>query len=464
MRHYDLDDRTIGRILADKARTVGDRPFLTFGGERWTYADTHALTSSYAEGFRRMGVRRGDHVALMLPNRPELLWAIWGLGKLGSVAVPINTAAKGELLTYLLDQSDSVLLCAEDGDRDRVDAAVTAVPALRDVIGPERLAEFAELPSGDPPEMAEVGPSDPHLIMYTSGTTGPSKGVVCPHSQGHAVGLQMASLSALPARRRPVHVSAGVPRQRAVVHDRRGAVGRRLRRAVWASPPAGSGTRSESRRHRLQRARRHGEHHLEQPPSPRDRDHRVRIAMMVPSSRELADGFAQRYGIGVTSVYAMTENCAVTVFGPGRPSGEGVLGRPGARLHERAGRRRRPAAPATRRGRRDLHPAQRAGQHHARLLRHARRDRLCLLEIRSGRRLSFRASVPKRHEIALARLGPRSSGHTNNQQDAKRTRRDYSRMGDSVANIRLCTRFLILLNHYPLNFSDGLGWLGSQLE
>jgi crotonobetaine/carnitine-CoA ligase len=55
------------------------------------------------------------------------------------------------------------------------------------------------------------------------------------------------------------------------------------------------------------------------PPAPRDRDHHVRTAMLVPLSRALVDGFEERYGIAVTSVYAMTENCAVTIFGPDEP-------------------------------------------------------------------------------------------------------------------------------------------------
>ena len=129
----------------------------------------------------------------MLDNRPELLWAMWGLGKLGAVAVPLNTAAKGDLLAYLVDQSDSVLVCAEDAYAERV--RDVAGPAVRGVIGPGDIAGFADLGVDDPPEMLEVKHSDPHLIMYTSGTTGPSKGVVSPHSQGHAVGRQMASLS-----------------------------------------------------------------------------------------------------------------------------------------------------------------------------------------------------------------------------------------------------------------------------
>lgn len=320
MRDYPLEDRTIGRILADKARTVGDRPFLLFDGHRRTYAEAHALTNSYAEGFRRAGIGRGDHVALLLDNRPELLWAIWGLGKLGAVAVPLNTAAKGDLLVYLLDQSDTVLLCAEGGYRERVDAAVTEVPAVREVLDPERLAAFAELPAADPAELRDVRHSDPHLIMYTSGTTGPSKGVVSPHSQGHAVGRQMASLSGYG----PDDVLyTCLP----VFHGN--ALWYTIYAALWADASVAL-SRGFSARRFWDEIRASGATVFnalgamaniiwQQPESPRDRDHRVRTAMMVPNSRELTERFARRYGIGTTSVYAMTENCAVTVFGPDDP-------------------------------------------------------------------------------------------------------------------------------------------------
>ncbi len=233
MRDYPLEDRTIGRILADKARTVGDRPFLLFDGHRRTYAEAHALTNSYAEGFRRAGIGRGDHVALLLDNRPELLWAIWGLGKLGAVAVPLNTAAKGDLLVYLLDQSDSVLRVRRGrlprAGRRGGDGGPRGPGGARP--GAARRASR----SCPPPirrSCATSGTADPHLIMYTSGTTGPSKGVISPHSQGHAVGRQMASLIRLRARRRALHLSAGLPRQRALVHRLRRAVGRRLGRAL----------------------------------------------------------------------------------------------------------------------------------------------------------------------------------------------------------------------------------------
>ena len=107
MHDYPLKQRTIGQLLADKAERIGDRTWLVFGDRRYSYAEAHALSNRYANGFRGLGVGKGDHVTVMLPNCPEFIWTIWGLGKLGAVAVPLNTAARGELLRYFITQSDS---------------------------------------------------------------------------------------------------------------------------------------------------------------------------------------------------------------------------------------------------------------------------------------------------------------------------------------------------------------------
>ncbi|HYF60886.1 MAG TPA: AMP-binding protein, partial [Burkholderiaceae bacterium] len=130
-RDYGLEERTIGRVLADKAERVPDRPFLLWQGRRHTYADVERMTNRYANGFAARGVGHGDHVAVLLPNCPEFLWTFWGLGKLGAVAVPVNTAARGDMLRYFVDQSEAGCVVVDEQWLDRVAAIAGDLPKVR---------------------------------------------------------------------------------------------------------------------------------------------------------------------------------------------------------------------------------------------------------------------------------------------------------------------------------------------
>ena len=219
--------RTIGRLLSDKARRIGTT-WLRWGDRTWSYEDAHRLTNRYARGLARLGVAKGTHVAVMLPNCVEYFGVVWGLGKLGAVAVPLNTAAKGELLKYFIDQSTSEWVVVADEWEDRV---AEILPTLPHVKGCLRLAraplrgsplagsganlrpESARGRDGRRPRPRSGHHRDPHLIMYTSGTTGPSKGVHLPHSQGHAVGRLLARIR-ISQRRCNLCLSTAIPRQR----------------------------------------------------------------------------------------------------------------------------------------------------------------------------------------------------------------------------------------------------------
>src|SRR6185437_444653 len=124
MHDYPLKQRTIGHLLADKAKRIGDRTWLIFGEQRYTYAQAHDLSNRYANAFRGLGIRKGDHVAVMMANCPEFIWTIWGLGKIGAVTVPLNTAARGELLKYFITQSDSICVVVSADLADRVAEAL----------------------------------------------------------------------------------------------------------------------------------------------------------------------------------------------------------------------------------------------------------------------------------------------------------------------------------------------------
>jgi crotonobetaine/carnitine-CoA ligase len=332
MHVYPREDRTIGRILAEKAVRVGDRPFLLWQGSTYTYADADRLTNRYARGFAALGITKGTNVAVMLPNCPEFLWTIWGLGKIGAVAVPLNTAAKGDQLTYFLRQSDSEWLVCDGRWLDTVERPLREADGVGGLVvlgeAPGSLAGrpvhdlrgFDSLPT-DPVQPDEpVGPADPHLIMYTSGTTGPSKGVVSPHSQGHAVGEQMA---------RYAEYTADDVLYTCLPLFHGNAIWYTVYAALWADAAVALYPRFSARSF-WSEIRESGATAFnalgamaniiwQLPPGPGDRDHKVRTAMVVPTTRPLVDGYRERYGIVVTSVFAMTENCAVTVLGPHDP-------------------------------------------------------------------------------------------------------------------------------------------------
>ena len=108
MQDYPLEERTIGRILAEKAARIPARTFLLWAGRSYSYGDLEALTNRYANGCAAHGIGHGDHVAVMLPNCPEFYWATWGLGKLGAVAVPPANCASSTTTAMLCQPTRSV--------------------------------------------------------------------------------------------------------------------------------------------------------------------------------------------------------------------------------------------------------------------------------------------------------------------------------------------------------------------
>jgi crotonobetaine/carnitine-CoA ligase len=346
MHHYVLEDRTIGRVLADKADRIGQRPFLLWRDERYTYADADRMTSRYANGFAARGIGRGDHVAILMANCPEFLWVLWGLGRLGAVAVPVNTAARGDMLRYFLAQSDASCVVVDDAWLERVAAEAPRLPKVRRWFvrrdGPVSAAELggtsapvepaSALDSGDAtrPPLDRVRHDDVQTILYTSGTTGPSKGVMCPQSQGHAVGRAIAGEYGY----RPDDVLyTCLP----LFHAN--AMWYSCYAALWAEAAIALAPRfsastfwSDIRTFGATQFNALGAMNniiLQLPPSPAERDHRVRLALVVPMHPDFPRIFRERYGIELTSVFAMSENYAVTSYVPGdREDKAGSAGSP----------------------------------------------------------------------------------------------------------------------------------------
>lgn len=191
----DLSKIPLGDLLAHRVRTHHDEIFVRFRDGELTYSEVDSVSNRVAKGLICAGVQTGDHVAVMLPNSADFVHIVFALVKLGAVVVPINTAYRGDVLRHILENSDSTTLVIDTGYVDRLEPLIQRLAALDRVVlrGADREAAEATLSgvpvvpfsdlqmSADEPVSVEARSSDIHAIMYTSGTTGPSKGVLVTH-------------------------------------------------------------------------------------------------------------------------------------------------------------------------------------------------------------------------------------------------------------------------------------------
>ncbi len=203
----DKSSWVVGKVLALQAREQGDKPFIQFeDGEPYTYAQTHEITNRVGNAFAKEGVTFGENVAVMLHNSMEHLWSWFGLNRIGAVHVGINTAYKGRFLTHVLTNADSRFGVMEREFLPWLADVEETVPSMQTIFVPGpplqpgdipafkhiTVRPFDELLQGAPDEIeAEVTYRDTGVIMYTSGTTGPSKGVLMPHGHLFLFGLGM---------------------------------------------------------------------------------------------------------------------------------------------------------------------------------------------------------------------------------------------------------------------------------
>ncbi|MBV9607939.1 MAG: ATP-dependent acyl-CoA ligase [Acidobacteria bacterium] len=200
-------DRTLPAMLTRQAERFAQKSLVTAGGTTWTYADTYEAAARCGGTLRSAGIQPGDRVAIICSNRIEFLEIVLGCAWLGAVAVPINVASRGPQLQHILSNCAARLLVMEAAYAENLSLlhppelaieAVWLIDAATDI----RIGKVVStsMPRGSERLAANaVGPGDLALILYTSGTTGPSKGVCCPQAQYFWWAVNTASLLQLRA-------------------------------------------------------------------------------------------------------------------------------------------------------------------------------------------------------------------------------------------------------------------------
>ena len=173
-----MTPRTLDGDLRASAESRGDHTAVVAGGVRLSYAELDRRVAGLATGLRRLGVQRGDRVAVVLRNSADAAVAIYGILRAGAAFVPLNPTAKEAKLHYLIEHSGSVAVICEPDVAARITDAVSVVTTG------EQLDALTAL---EPEAFEPAGEDELASIIYTSGSTGVPKGVVFEHRNMHFV-------------------------------------------------------------------------------------------------------------------------------------------------------------------------------------------------------------------------------------------------------------------------------------
>ncbi len=306
--------------LRFQAEARGDRPFLTAvsDGTTLTYAQAAAEADKVAGFFAGLGVEPGEPVAVLLPNGLDFVRVWLGLMRLGAVVVALNNELKGAFLAHQLSDTGCRVTVLDAERLARIADIAERLPALETLVIDGR-AEDAPAPfrgtalsdwRAAPPWTGPLpAASDTACIMYTSGTTGPAKGVLMPHAHCFLFGLGTIDNFALTPEDRfyiclPLFHANGLFMQlgATLIAGACAALRERFSASSWIA---------DIRRFEATASNLLGAvtaFILAQPPAADDRDHGLRVVGAAPDAPAHDKALRERFGItDVVPLYGMTE-------------------------------------------------------------------------------------------------------------------------------------------------------------
>ncbi|GAB3033960.1 AMP-binding protein [Bowmanella dokdonensis] len=315
-----VESWTTSQVLARQAKVLTEKTAIQFiGGQRFSYAELYRQSRALACGLNDLGIQPQDKVATLLDTSPEfcLLWL--AVHQADAVLVALNTELVGDFLIHAMNLSQSTMLVCHPAQAEKILAVKDQLSFLQKLV----VIDGGDLPVAtgldilpfsrlrldwaDAPESV-AKPTDLACLIFTSGTTGPSKAVMMPHAHCYLYGL--GTIENLHLKETdsyyiclPLYHANGLLMQlyACLIRGATAIIRARFSASNWLSDIRHNGATHTNLLGVM------SEFIDRQPPSGQDRQHNLRVVAAAPASARMIQRFEQRFGIQMVELYGMSE-------------------------------------------------------------------------------------------------------------------------------------------------------------
>lgn len=343
---YDIEAATIANLIESKALVNKDKPFLYFKDKVFTYQEVNSISNQIANGLIEQIKKlklKNPHISMLLPNCPEALFCWFGIAKTGNMFVPLSYLFKGDLLEYVLRNSNSEILIIDYKYFKNVEEIYEKLQKIRkiylfnapiDFKYAGKYANFSEILSenSDSPNI-HIYSYDPLEISYTSGTTGKPKGVIYRNYfalSGISIGNQLEHLGFGSDSNKfycPLPLFQGLERYFLIIpimyYNGSIIVAENFNiTTFW----------KDVEKYKPDGFTYYAAHLISlvnQPPSKNDRNHSIKYAIGAGALQEIWEPFERRFGIQIIEMWGLVEGIGFTINIVGSKGGKiGSVGKP----------------------------------------------------------------------------------------------------------------------------------------
>ncbi|MFC1872737.1 AMP-binding protein [Chloroflexota bacterium] len=332
--------KSIPMALAERVKSIPNETFFLFNGENHSYKSVDEVSNRVANALAELGVKQSDNVCTILNNNMESVFAFFAVQKLGAVYVPINIQIEDAQVKHIINNCETEYLIIEADILPRVQGMLGELPKLANIIvkgegeAPKlegrNTSKFDALFSGkSSPIDTQTIETDLACLLYTSGTTGPPKGVMLSHAYYIAGGELFVKV--LGESEKGIFYSS-LPFYH-IMGQIQGIIAPLMAGAAAAVSEKFSVSRfwdqiRETKATCTCMTGTQVTYLYQSAPKDNDADNTLRIIAAFPVPQDTADGFEKRFDLKLRNVYGLTEALLPIIAMYDGPYKEGALGLP----------------------------------------------------------------------------------------------------------------------------------------